>query len=83
MEVAEQSIQKRAVLYDKEGDAHFDTPDGFQEISRAKLIEPTTDQLPRRDGVTWTHPAFAYRHVFVRNDKALVCADLSAQPDEP
>jgi len=54
------------------------TPTGFQEISRAKLIEPTTDQLPRRDGVTWSHPAFAYRHVFARNDKALICADLSA-----
>ena len=57
------------------------TPEGFQEISRAKLIEPTTDQLRRRDGVTWSHPAFAYRHVFARNDKALVCADLSA--DQP
>jgi len=54
------------------------TPQGFREISRAKLIEPTTDQLPRRDGVTWSHPAFAYRHVFARNDKALVSADLSA-----
>jgi outer membrane protein assembly factor BamB len=54
------------------------TAKGFEEISRAKLIEPTTDQLPRRDGVTWSHPAFAYRHVFARNDKALVCADLSA-----
>jgi hypothetical protein len=54
------------------------TPTGFHVISRAKLIEPTTDQLPRRDGVTWSHPAFAYRHVFARNDKALVCADLSA-----
>ncbi|MFH1920505.1 MAG: PQQ-binding-like beta-propeller repeat protein [Planctomycetota bacterium] len=54
-------------------------PEGFQEISRAKLIDPTTDQLPRRDGVTWSHPAFAYRHVFARNDKELVCADLSAR----
>ncbi len=56
------------------------TPEGFRELSRAKLIEPTTDQLRRRDGVTWSHPAFAYRHVFARNDKALVCADLSAPP---
>jgi outer membrane protein assembly factor BamB len=55
------------------------TPAGFQEISRAKLIDPTTDQLRRRDGVTWSHPAFAYRHVFARNDKELVCADLSAR----
>jgi outer membrane protein assembly factor BamB len=55
------------------------SPQGFHEISRAKLIEPTLDQLRRRDGVTWSHPAFAYRHVFARNDKALVCADLSAE----
>lgn len=54
------------------------TPDGFQEISRAKLIEPTLEQLRQRGGVTWSHPAFAYRHVFARNDKELVCADLSA-----
>ncbi len=51
------------------------SPNGFKEISRAKLIEPTKKQLPR--GVTWTHPAFANKHVFVRNDKELICADLS------
>jgi hypothetical protein len=39
------------------------------------LIEPTKKQLPR--GVTWTHPAFANKHVFIRNDNKLVCADLS------
>lgn len=55
------------------------TPKGFNEISRAKLIEPTTGQLRRRDGVTWSHPAFAYRHVFSRNDEELVCANLSAE----
>ncbi len=55
------------------------TPEGFHEISRAKLIEPTLEQLRRRDGVTWSHPAFAYRHVFARNDEELVCADLSAE----
>ena len=54
-------------------------PEGFQELSRAKLIEPTMEQFRRRDGVTWSHPAFAYRHVFARNDKELVCADLSAR----
>jgi outer membrane protein assembly factor BamB len=54
------------------------TPEGFQEISRAKLIDPTQEQLRRRDGVTWSHPAFAYRHVFARNDQELVAADLSA-----
>jgi outer membrane protein assembly factor BamB len=53
-------------------------PKGFHEISRAKLIDPTTEQLSRKGtGVTWAHPAFAYKHVYIRNDKELVCADLS------
>ena len=53
------------------------SPEGFKEISRAKLIEPTRDQLSQRGGVCWSHPAFAYRHVFARNDVALVCASLA------
>jgi len=56
------------------------SPEGFEELSRGKLIEPTTDQLRRRgNGVAWAHPAFAYRHVFVRNDRELRCVDLSAR----
>jgi len=52
--------------------------DGFQEIDRAKLIEPTTEQLNRSGaGVTWAHPAFASKHVFARSDRELVCVDLS------
>jgi outer membrane protein assembly factor BamB len=50
------------------------SPKGFKEISRTKIIEPTKEQLPR--GVTWSHPAFANKHVFIRNDKELVCIDL-------
>jgi outer membrane protein assembly factor BamB len=54
------------------------TPAGFKEISRAQLIEPTPGQLDKRGGVCWSHPAFAYKHVFARNDEALVCASLEA-----
>ncbi len=54
-------------------------PDGFHEISRAKLIEPTKEQLSMRGGVCWSHPAFAYKHVFARNDRELVCASLAAE----
>jgi len=32
--VAEESIQQRAVLYDKEGDAHFDTISAFIKSTR-------------------------------------------------
>ncbi|MHC4172822.1 MAG: PQQ-binding-like beta-propeller repeat protein [Planctomycetota bacterium] len=55
------------------------SPEGFHEISRTKLIEPTKGQLNRRGGVTWAHPAFAYKHVYIRNDEELICADLSAK----
>ncbi len=58
------------------------TPEGFQELSRAKLIETTTEQYRVRDGVTWSHPAFAYQHVFARNDRELLCADLSATSEQ-
>ena len=51
---------------------------GFREISRALLIDPTEEQLSRSGtGVTWAHPAFAYKHIFIRNDEELICADLS------
>lgn len=54
------------------------SPQGYDEISRAKLIAPTREQLNERGGVCWAHPAFADRHVFARNDEELVAADLSA-----
>jgi outer membrane protein assembly factor BamB len=55
------------------------SPKGFHELSRAKLIEPTTEQLSSRGGVCWSHPAYAYKHVFARNDRELVCASLAAE----
>jgi outer membrane protein assembly factor BamB len=54
------------------------SPGGFNEISRAKLIDPTPKQLRRRL-VVWSHPAYAYKHVFARNDRELVCASLAAE----
>lgn len=53
------------------------SPEGYHEISRAKLIAPTKVQLSMRGGVCWSHPAFANRHVFARNDEELVSASLA------
>jgi len=55
------------------------SPKGFHEISRAKIIEPTQGQLPgaKRGGVCWSHPAFANRRIYARNDRELICIDLS------
>lgn len=57
------------------------SPEGFTELSRAKLIEPTLPQLARRGGrgVCWSHPAFADKAVFARSDKELLRADLAAK----
>jgi outer membrane protein assembly factor BamB len=52
------------------------SPDGYEEISRAKLLDPTSLQLNQRGGVCWSHPAFANRHIFARSDEKLVCASL-------
>ncbi len=52
------------------------SPRGFEEVDRAKLIDPTTAQLRQRQGVCWSHPAFANRHIFARNDREIVCASL-------
>lgn len=53
------------------------SPSGFEELSRTKVLEPTTAQLNQRGGVCWSHPAFANRCLFARNDNELVCVSLS------
>ncbi len=54
------------------------TPEGYSEIDRTKIIEPTTPLKQRREGtVLWSHPAFAGTQVFARSDKELVCVELA------
>lgn len=50
------------------------TPAGYDEISRAHLLEPT-NPMPGRE-VVWAHPAFADRCTYMRNDKEIICVDL-------
>ena len=54
------------------------SPEGYQEISRTHLIQPTANPGNRRDKTTvnWSHPAYANRHIFARNDEEIVCASL-------
>ncbi len=49
--------------------------EGYQELSRVALLEPTDPFSSRK--VTWAAPSFANRHVFARNDKELVYTSLS------
>lgn len=54
------------------------TPQGYQEISRTHLLEPTSPF--GRKKCAWTPPAFANRHVYARNDVELICVSLAATP---
>ena len=51
------------------------TPDGYRETSRTRLLDPT-NMAAGRD-VVWSHPAFANRSIYARNDKEIVCASLA------
>jgi hypothetical protein len=53
------------------------TPKGYEQISRAHLLDPTSAAFGR--DVLWTPPAFAHRCVYVRNDKELLCVSLAAE----
>ena len=51
---------------------------GLAITSRAAILTPDQMRTPnRRDGVVWSHPAFAEKCVFVRNDQELVCISLA------
>jgi outer membrane protein assembly factor BamB len=51
------------------------SPKAYEEISRTHLLDPTSDCFGR--SVVWSHPAFADKCIFARNDKEIVCASLA------
>jgi outer membrane protein assembly factor BamB len=53
------------------------SPEKFEELGRAHIIEPTNDAFGRP--VVWCPPAFANGKMFVRNDKECVCVSLKAE----
>ena len=54
--------------------AHL-SPQGYEEICRTTLVEPTYAFGGRR--LTWAAPSFASRHVYARTEKEIICASLS------
>ncbi len=59
------------------------TPDGYEELGRTRLIEPTASAgLGARKEfdrlVNWSHPAYANRHIVHRNDHEIIRASLAA-----
>ncbi len=58
------------------------TPQGYEELDRATIMQPTNPLRRRRElgAVHWTHPAYANRHMVIRNDEEIVRFSLEAAP---
>jgi outer membrane protein assembly factor BamB len=67
----------RFFLFTEKGDLIIArlSPEKYEEASRANLLAPTLTAFGRE--VVWSHPAFADRCVFARNDKEIVCVSLA------
>jgi outer membrane protein assembly factor BamB len=76
----------RYILFNEMGDLILCrlTPEKYVEISRAKVLEPTNTMAPSgmkgvKRYVIWSHPAYAGRCVFARNDREIICVSLAAE----
>jgi outer membrane protein assembly factor BamB len=71
--------EDRVVICNEQGEIILGrlTPEGYHELSRAKLIEPT--QPIQRRMTVWSHPAFALRSIFARNDGELIRVSLAKE----
>lgn len=69
--------EDRVFIHNEQGDLIIAklTPKGYQELSRGKLVEPT--RPVRRRMTIWSHPAFAMKSVFARNDREIVRVNLA------
>lgn len=53
------------------------SPAGYKEHGRVHLLEPTNTDPGRP--VVWSHPAYAGKCIFWRNEKEMVCASLAEE----
>jgi outer membrane protein assembly factor BamB len=73
----------RFFLFNEHGDLIIArlTPKGYHEVSRAHILDATNPMARWGNSqrlVVWSHPAFADKAMFARNDKELVRVDLAA-----
>jgi outer membrane protein assembly factor BamB len=75
----DQAEGRRVLILNEQGEIILAelTGAGYRELGRSKLIEPT--QPIQRRMTVWSHPAFADKCVYARNDKELICVSLAAE----
>lgn len=86
---AERGVRHGTVFFVKQGDRYWMFNDRgdlilarltsakYEEIGRMHVLDPTNPVFGRQ--VVWSHPAFADRAVFVRNDRELVRVNAAAK----
>jgi outer membrane protein assembly factor BamB len=67
----------RSFIFSEKGDLIIAklTPEKYEELSRAHLLDPINHDPGRP--VVWSHPAFANKSIYARNDKEVVCVSLA------
>ena len=73
----------RFILFNEHGDLILAnmSPKGYEEISRANILRPTNTMAgPKGRRVVWSHPAFADKSVFARNDEEIIRVSLAKTP---
>jgi outer membrane protein assembly factor BamB len=74
---------KNFFIFNEKGDLIISelSPSGYKELDRSHLIDPTgiapTGGTKRK--IVWTHPAFADKKIFLRNDKEIKCYSLAQE----
>lgn len=71
--------EDRYLLFTETGDLVFAelSPEAYVEQARMHVLDPTSECFGRF--VVWSHPALANRRLFARNDREIVCVDLSVR----
>jgi putative ATPase len=77
LDVAEESIQRRAVLYDREGDAHFDTISAFIKSLRGSDPDAALYWLARML-YAGEDPHFIFRRLLIQASEDIGLADPQA-----
>jgi outer membrane protein assembly factor BamB len=69
----------RYLLFTETGDLMLAkmTAEKFESLGRFHVVEPTSEAFGR--AVVWSHPAYANRTAYIRNDKEIVAVDLTPQ----
>lgn len=70
----------RVILFNEGGDLIISkmSPKGYEELDRANILTPTNSMAgPPGRRVIWSHPAFANRCVYARNDREIVCVSMA------